>query len=196
MQNSPEASATGYQDRIMARVTSTAPASSRPAPHADVPVPPPAVRLVRPGWRDPRLVVGVLLVCGSVLLGARLLSASDDTTAVWATRGPVAAGARLDQGDLTVARVRFGTAEESGFPGLQAEAWWGVFAPAGTPAPHIARMNAALRETLDEPRLRQQMEETQQARLVLSDPPALAAFVDRQVEIWGKVVRDNAIRAD
>ena len=88
------------------------------------------------------------------------------------------------------------TAEESGFPGLQAEAWWGVFAPAGTPAPLIARMNTALRETLSEPRLRQQMEENQQARLVLSDPPALAGFVDRQVEVWGKVVRDNAIRAD
>ena len=88
------------------------------------------------------------------------------------------------------------TAEESGFPGLQAEAWWGVFAPAGTPAPLVARMNAALRDTLDEPRLRQQMEENQQARLVLSDPPTLAAFVDRQVATWGKVVRDNAIRAD
>ncbi|MDB5372798.1 MAG: tripartite tricarboxylate transporter substrate binding protein [Belnapia sp.] len=88
------------------------------------------------------------------------------------------------------------TAEEAGFPGLQAEAWWGVFAPAGTPAPLVARMNAALRETLSEPRPRPMMEETQQARLVLSDPPALAAFLDRQVEVWGKVVRENAIRAD
>lgn len=113
MQNPPEAPATGYQHRIMARVTTTAPAPSRPAPHADAPVPPPAVRLVRPGWRDPRLVVGVLLVCGSVLLGARLLAASDDTAPVWATRGPVAAGARLDQGDLTVVRVRFGSADEA-----------------------------------------------------------------------------------
>ena len=34
------------------------------------------------------------------------------------------------------------TAEEAGYPGLQAEAWWGVFAPAGTPAPIVARMNA------------------------------------------------------
>jgi tripartite-type tricarboxylate transporter receptor subunit TctC len=40
------------------------------------------------------------------------------------------------------------------------------------------------------------MEETQQARLALSDPPALKAFLDRQVETWGRVVRENGIRAD
>jgi len=88
------------------------------------------------------------------------------------------------------------TAEESGFPGLQAEAWWGVFARAGTPAPIVARMNAALRETLSEERVRRQMEEAQQARLLLSDPPTLKAFLDRQVEVWGRVVRENNIRAD
>ena len=32
------------------------------------------------------------------------------------------------------------SAAEAGFPGLEAEAWWGVFAPAGTPAPLVARM--------------------------------------------------------
>ncbi|MCB4824315.1 tripartite tricarboxylate transporter substrate binding protein [Roseicella aerolata] len=87
-------------------------------------------------------------------------------------------------------------AEEAGFAGLQAEAWWGVFAPAGTPAPLVARMNAALRESLSEERARRQMEEAQQARLVLSDPPALQAFLERQVEVWGGVVRANGIRAD
>ena len=88
------------------------------------------------------------------------------------------------------------TAEEAGFPGMQAEAWWGVFGPGGTPAPLIARLNAALRETLSEERARSLMEEAQQARLVLSDPAGLAAFVEQQVAVWGKVVRDNAIRAD
>jgi tripartite-type tricarboxylate transporter receptor subunit TctC len=88
------------------------------------------------------------------------------------------------------------TAEESGFPGLQAEAWWGVFAPAGTPTPIVAGMNAALREALSEDRARRQMEEAQQARLVLSDPATLKVFLDRQIENWGRVVRENDIRAD
>ncbi|PZW48259.1 tripartite-type tricarboxylate transporter receptor subunit TctC [Humitalea rosea] len=88
------------------------------------------------------------------------------------------------------------TGEEAGFPGLLAEAWWGVFAPAGTPAPIVARVNAALRESLNEERARKMMEETQQARLVLSSPAELKTFVDGQMETWGQVVRDNAIRAD
>ncbi len=89
-----------------------------------------------------------------------------------------------------------GTAEEAGFQGLTAEAWWGVFAPHGMPEPMVARMNAALRETLNEPRARQQMEETQQARLVLSDPAGLRTFLDGEIAKWSQVVRENRISPD
>jgi hypothetical protein len=69
---------------------------------------------VRPGWRDPRLVVGLLLVCASVLLGARLLASGDDTTPVWATDGPVASGAGLTASDVRVVRVRFSSEADAG----------------------------------------------------------------------------------
>ncbi|MCE2920576.1 MAG: tripartite tricarboxylate transporter substrate-binding protein, partial [Alphaproteobacteria bacterium] len=82
------------------------------------------------------------------------------------------------------------------FPGLQAEAWWGVFAPAGTPAELVARMNNALRETLSEDRIRTQMTQTQQARLVMSDPAGLARFLDGEVTKWSAVVREFNIRPD
>lgn len=88
------------------------------------------------------------------------------------------------------------TVGESGIPGLEAEAWWGVFAPHGTPEPAVARMNAALKEALGDPQVRRTMEETQQARLVMSDPAGLAAFLQREVAKWGAVVRENNIRAD
>lgn len=88
------------------------------------------------------------------------------------------------------------TAAEAGFPNLEAEAWWGVFAPRGTPAPMVARMNAALRETLSEERPRQIMTETQQARLVLSSPEDFRSFFARQVETWGGIVRANNIQPD
>ena len=88
------------------------------------------------------------------------------------------------------------TVAEAGFEGLHAEAWWGVFAPAGTPAPLVARMNAALREALSEERAQRQMTEVQQARLVLSDPEGLRAFLDREIAKWGAVVRENRITAD
>lgn len=88
------------------------------------------------------------------------------------------------------------TAAEAGFPGLVAEAWWGVFAPAGTPPAVIVRFNAALREALQEERVARQMTETQQARLVLSPPEELRRFLDAEIETWGRVARENGVRPD
>jgi hypothetical protein len=71
------------------------------------PTTPAAVRLRRTGWRDPRLWIGVLLVTASVVVGARLLAAADDTTAVWVAADDLGAGALVDAADLEVRRVRF-----------------------------------------------------------------------------------------
>jgi hypothetical protein len=70
----------------------------------------PAVRLSRPGWRDPRLWIGVLLVVVSVVAGARVLATADDTVGVWAAARDMGAGDNLAAGDLVVRRVRFGEA--------------------------------------------------------------------------------------
>lgn len=71
----------------------------------------PAQRVRRPGWRDPRLWVGVVLVAGSVVAGARLLAAADDTVQVWSAASDLGAGVRLDEDDLVAARVRFADEE-------------------------------------------------------------------------------------
>ncbi|MBJ7357619.1 hypothetical protein [Nocardioides sp.] len=67
----------------------------------------PAQRVRRPGWRDPRLAIGIVLVAGSVVAGARLLAAADDTVQVWTAASDLGAGARLTEDDLVAARVRF-----------------------------------------------------------------------------------------
>jgi len=67
---------------------------------------PPASRLRRPGWRDPRLLVGLVLVAASTLAGARLLAASDDAVTVWATAGTVRAGDEAATVELVPSRVR------------------------------------------------------------------------------------------
>jgi hypothetical protein len=69
--------------------------------------PPQAARARPAGWRDPRLVVGVVIVAVCVLLGARVLAAADDTVAVWSLRHDVPSGAVLQRTDLAVARVHF-----------------------------------------------------------------------------------------
>lgn len=73
---------------------------------------PAAARLRRPTWRDPKLLVGVVLVLAAVALGARAVSAADETVPVWAARNVLSVGTPLTADELTVARVRLGDAGE------------------------------------------------------------------------------------
>ena len=75
-------------------------------------VPAAAVRATSPGWRDPRLWVGVLVIAASVVGGARLFAAADDTAAVWAAAADLGPGDRVEESDLTVRRVRFADADD------------------------------------------------------------------------------------
>jgi hypothetical protein len=67
----------------------------------------PALRDHRPAWRDPRLWIGIVLVAASVVVGARVLAAADDTVQVWAAADDLGAGQRVDGDDLVAQRVRF-----------------------------------------------------------------------------------------
>jgi hypothetical protein len=68
---------------------------------------PPARRHHRPGWRDPRILVGVVIVAASVLLGVKVLAAADDTVGVWALRKDLPAGTRVDSGEVERVQIRF-----------------------------------------------------------------------------------------
>jgi tripartite-type tricarboxylate transporter receptor subunit TctC len=87
-------------------------------------------------------------------------------------------------------------ASESGFPGFTAYAWWGVFAPAGTPKPIIERFGAELVAALRRPDVSKQLIETQQVNLLLAGPDVLRSFVSEQMRTWGAVVRENNIKGD
>jgi len=66
-----------------------------------------ATRATSPGWRDPRLWIGVAIVAVSVVAGARLLGAADDSVAVWAVASDMGAGDTVTADDLVSQRVRF-----------------------------------------------------------------------------------------
>lgn len=66
-----------------------------------------ATRSHRPGWRNPRLLLGILLVAGSVVLGARLLATADDTVGVWALARDLPAGASVETVDVERRQIRF-----------------------------------------------------------------------------------------
>ncbi|WP_146361426.1 hypothetical protein [Arthrobacter yangruifuii] len=77
---------------------------------------PSAARLRKPSWRDPRLLLGILLVLGSVAGVVTLVDSADRTTEVYAVSRDVPPGTPLRAGDLLAVPVRLGSAEELYLP--------------------------------------------------------------------------------
>lgn len=87
--------------------TETAPA---PAPTLPRPV---ATRLRRPGWRDPRLLLGLTLVAASVVAGSWAVSSAARTVPVYAAERTVVPGQPVDAGALVVREVRLDAAQDA-----------------------------------------------------------------------------------
>lgn len=73
-------------------------------------------RLRPPSWRDPRLLVGVLLVVGSVVLGARLVEAADDTDPYFVAARPLTPGDTVGADDVRVVRLTMEAADRTYLP--------------------------------------------------------------------------------
>jgi tripartite-type tricarboxylate transporter receptor subunit TctC len=87
------------------------------------------------------------------------------------------------------------TVAESGYPGFEAPAWWAVLAPAKTPPDILKRMNDALNKVLKNPDITKKLD-AQGIDVVGGTPEAARVFIDKQMDIWAKVVKDNNIKAD
>ena len=74
---------------------------------------PPAIRYHRPGWRDPRILVGLVIVAASVLVGVKVLAAADDSVGVWAVRKDLPAGTRVDPAEVQRVEIRFDSREDA-----------------------------------------------------------------------------------
>jgi tripartite-type tricarboxylate transporter receptor subunit TctC len=88
------------------------------------------------------------------------------------------------------------TMAEAGLPGVEAEAFWGILAPAGTPPAILARMEAAARRATEVPEVRERLVNIMGIELRNEGGAAFGAFLDRQIEVWGRVIRENDIRPD
>ena len=87
------------------------------------------------------------------------------------------------------------TIAEAGVPGYEATSWFGMFAPAGTPAPVVARLNGALVKVLADPEVKKKLAE-QGAEPYSEKPEQFAEFIRKETAKWSKVVKDSGASAD
>jgi tripartite-type tricarboxylate transporter receptor subunit TctC len=87
------------------------------------------------------------------------------------------------------------TLAEQGMAGFEAELWFGLLAPAGTPRDVVERYSATVNDIVREP----QVVETAAAQGIVTrggTPEQLAAFLARDVAVWQQVVKEAGIRAE
>jgi tripartite-type tricarboxylate transporter receptor subunit TctC len=88
------------------------------------------------------------------------------------------------------------TLAERGFAGFSASDWWMIVAPAGTPKAIIGKLHAELAKAIRLPDISRNLTETLGMEIVAASPEATQKFLLAEMARWGKVVKDNNIRAD
>lgn len=87
------------------------------------------------------------------------------------------------------------TVAESGYPGFEADQWYGVVAPAGTPAAVVARLNAEINKALALPDVAQQLA-SEGALPMPATPQEFGDLIAREIPRWAEVVKAGNVRAD
>jgi tripartite-type tricarboxylate transporter receptor subunit TctC len=84
---------------------------------------------------------------------------------------------------------------EAGVPSYEVYEWNAIFAPAGTPAPVIARLAEAIEKTMQAPDIRERVAALG-GEIAGFGPKDADTFVREQTELWAKVIRLADINPD
>jgi tripartite-type tricarboxylate transporter receptor subunit TctC len=87
------------------------------------------------------------------------------------------------------------TLSESGLPGFDAGAWFGVMAPANTPKDIVGRLNAEINKALQSQEVRDRLTPLGAAPTTMT-PDQFSALIAKEREKWGKLVRDSGAQVD
>jgi tripartite-type tricarboxylate transporter receptor subunit TctC len=87
------------------------------------------------------------------------------------------------------------TLVEQGYADVVAENWTGLLAPARTPQPIIAKLNAAFTGALKDPQVLPKMEASGTAAAPTS-PEEFGALIKSEIARWGRVIREKGITAE
>jgi tripartite-type tricarboxylate transporter receptor subunit TctC len=87
------------------------------------------------------------------------------------------------------------TMRDLGYPNFVVETWYGIFAPAGTPAPIAAKISAELNSILQEPDVREQL--ARQGMNPVGGPPErLGKYIKEDLARWKRVVTDAGLKPE
>lgn len=90
------------------------------------------------------------------------------------------------------------SADESGVPGLYIAGWFGFYAPKGTPADAVTKLNAAMVTALADPAVRARFAQLglDVAPREQQSPEALAAFQKSEIDKWWPIIKAAGIRGE
>jgi tripartite-type tricarboxylate transporter receptor subunit TctC len=87
------------------------------------------------------------------------------------------------------------TVAESGYPGFEADQWYGIVAPAGTPAALVTRLNAEINKALALSDVAQQLA-VEGATPMPTTPKAFGDLIAREIPRWAEVVKAGNVKPD
>lgn len=90
------------------------------------------------------------------------------------------------------------TVDSAGLPGFEVAVWHGLYAPKGTPAAIVERLDKALQAALQDATVKQRFADlgTEPVALNRATPEALRAHLRREVDKWGPIIKKAGIYAD
>jgi tripartite-type tricarboxylate transporter receptor subunit TctC len=86
------------------------------------------------------------------------------------------------------------TISESGVPGFEAKSWFGLVAPAGTPADIIKKINKDVAKVISDPAFAEKYLAAQGLEPIVGSPEQFASYIRAETVKWGKFVKDANIK--
>jgi tripartite-type tricarboxylate transporter receptor subunit TctC len=86
------------------------------------------------------------------------------------------------------------TMAESGYPGFEAVPWFGLMAPAGTPAPVLERLHRETVRLLAQPDVRKKLNDLG-LDVLGGSPQEFTAAIEREIPVWARVIKQAGIKA-